>query len=121
MLAMMLLLAAATADPITAPAAGPVDAPAAGPAATCLIVGRQLDYKVASEAVLLIRAGGRWHRSRLPGGCPGLKRNMIIVRRDASPRACANDLFELKDNFTPEQFSLCRFGPFEPLQKGARF
>jgi hypothetical protein len=113
MLGMMLWLAAAAADPIAAPAAGP--------AATCLIVGRQLDYKVASEAVLLVRAGGRWHRSRLPGGCPGLKPNMILTRREAGPRACANDLFEVKDNFTPEQFSLCRFGPFEPLAKGARF
>ena len=108
MLGIMLLLAAATADPLTAPAAGP--------SATCLIVGRQLDYKVASADVLLVRAGGRWHRSRLPDGCPGLKPNMIIVRRDASPRACANDLFEVKDNFTPQVFSLCRFGPFEPLK-----
>jgi hypothetical protein len=111
MLGMMLLLAAA--DPLTAPAAGP--------AATCLIVGRQLDYKVASETVLLVRAGGRWHRSHLPDGCPGLKPNMLLARREASPRACANDLFEVKDNFTPEVFSLCRFGPFEPLAKGARF
>jgi hypothetical protein len=113
MLGILLLLAAATADPLTAPAAGP--------SATRLIVGRQLEYKVASADVLLIRAGGRWHRSRLPDGCPGLKPNMIIVRRDASPRACANDLFEVKDNFTPEQFGLCRFGPFEPLQKRSRF
>ncbi len=113
MLGIMLLLAAATADPLTAPAAGP--------AATCLIVGRQLDYKPVGETALLIRAGGRWHRSLLPDGCPGLKPNMIIVRREASPRACANDLFEVKDNFTPEVFSLCRFGPFEPLAKGARF
>lgn len=111
MLGMMLLLAAA--NPLTATAAGPV--------ATCLIVGRQLDYKVASESVLLVRAGGRWHRSRLPDGCPGLKPNMILVRREASPRACANDLFEVKDNFTPEVFSLCRFGPFEPLDKASRF
>jgi hypothetical protein len=89
--------------------------PPAGAAATCLIVGRQLDYKLADESTLLVRAGGRWHRSRLPGGCPGLKPNMIIVRREASPRVCANDLFEAKDNFTPEVFSLCRFGPFEPV------
>ena len=46
---------------------------------------------------------------------------MMIVRRDASPRACANDLFEVKDNFTPEVFSLCRFGRFEPLDKASRF
>ncbi len=96
-------------------------AAAAANPATCLITGRQLEYKVVSETELLIRAGGRWHRSLLPGGCPGLKPNMIIVRREASPRACANDLFEVKDNFTPEVFSLCRFGPFEPLAKGARF
>lgn len=96
-------------------------AAAAANPATCLITGRQLDYKVVSETELLIRAGGRWHRSLLPAGCPGLKPNMIIVRREASPRACANDLFEVKDNFTPEVFSLCRFGPFEPLAKGARF
>jgi hypothetical protein len=113
MLGIVLLLAAATADPLTAPTVGP--------AATCLIVGRQLEYKVASEDVLLVRAGGRWHRSRLPGGCPGLKPNMILVRREASPRACANDLFEVKDNFTPEVFSLCRLGPFEPLDKASRF
>lgn len=102
-------------------AADPLTAPAAGPAATCLIVGRQLDYKVASRDVLLVRAGGRWHRSRLPGGCPGLKPNMILVRRAASPRACANDLFEARDNFTPDVFSLCRFGLFEPLDKASRF
>lgn len=113
MLGMMLWLAAVAADPIAAPAAGP--------AATCLIVGRQLDYKVASEAVLLVRAGGRWHRSRLPDGCPALQANRIIVRREASPRACANDLFEVRDNFRPDEFGLCRFGPFEPLAKGARF
>jgi hypothetical protein len=113
MLALLVSLAAAAANPI--------DAPAAGPAATCLIVGRQLDYRVASEGVLLVRAGGRWHRSRLPDGCPGLKPNMILTRREASPRACANDLFEAKDNFTPEVFSLCRFGPFEPLDKASRF
>ena len=111
MLGVLLLLAAAN----------PLTATAAGPAATCLIVGRQLDYKVASESVLLVRAGGRWHRSRLPDGCPGLKPNMILVRREASPRACANDLFEVKENFTPEVFSLCRFGPFEPLDKASRF
>jgi len=46
---------------------------------------------------------------------------MIIVRRDASPRACANDLFEVKDNFTPQVFSLCRFGRFELLDKASRF
>jgi hypothetical protein len=50
MLGVLLLLAAA--DPLTAPAAGP--------AVTCLIVGRQLEYKVASADVLLVRAGGRW-------------------------------------------------------------
>jgi hypothetical protein len=110
---MLILLAAAPADPLTVTADGPVG--------TCLMVGRQLDYKVAGEAVLLVRAGGRWHRSRLPDGCPGLKPNRIIARRDASPRACANDLFEVKDNFTPEIFSLCRFGPFEPMSRGVRF
>ncbi|WP_164157589.1 hypothetical protein [Sandarakinorhabdus rubra] len=99
----------------------PPAAPAAGPAATCLIVGRQLEYKVVDEGALAIRAGGRWHRSRLPDGCPGLVPNRIVVRREASPRLCANDLFEVKDNFTPEVFSLCRFGPFEPLAKGTRF
>ena len=113
MLGIMLLLAAGAVDPRTAAAAGP--------AATCLIAGRQLDYKAVSEDLLLIRSGGRWHRSRLPEGCPGLKPNMILVRREASPRVCANDLFEVKDNFTPQQFSLCRLGPFEPLAKGARF
>ena len=40
---------------------------------------------------------------------------------NASPRACANDLFEVKDNFTPQVFSLCRFGRFEPLKKASRF
>ena len=113
MLGMMFLLAAATADPLSVPADGA--------AATCLLVGRQLDHKVASESVLLVRAGGRWHRSRLPDGCPGLKPNMILSRREAGPRVCANDLFEAKDNFTPEVFSLCRFGPFEPLPKGRSF
>ena len=44
MLGVLLLLAAA--DPLTAPAAGP--------AVTCLIVGRQLEYKVASADVLLV-------------------------------------------------------------------
>jgi hypothetical protein len=110
MLSLLLLMAAAN----------PLDAPAAGPAATCLIVGRQLDYKVAGPDVLLVRSGGRWHRSRLPDGCPGLKPDMILLRREASPRACANDLFEARDNFTPEVFSLCRFGPFEPLAKNER-
>ena len=47
MLGVLLLLAAA--DPLTAPAVGT--------AATCLIVGRQLEYKVASADVLLVRAG----------------------------------------------------------------
>jgi hypothetical protein len=106
---------------MAAAALSALDAPADGPAATCLIVGRQLDYRVADAATLLVRAGGRWHRSRLPDGCPGLAPGRILVRREASPRACANDLFEVKDNFTPEVFSLCRFGPFEPLAKGSRF
>jgi hypothetical protein len=99
---------------------------AAGPSAigpepaTCLITGRQLDYKLVSESELLIRAGGRWHRSKLPDGCPGLAQNRILVRREASPRLCANDLFEVRDNFTPAVFSLCRFGRFEALPKGAK-
>jgi len=103
-LAVALLLAAAAPEP-----------------ATCLITGRQLDYKFVSETELLIRAGGRWHRSALPEACPGLKPNMILVRREASPRLCANDLFEVKDNFTPQVFSLCRFGRFELLDKASRF
>ena len=101
MLGILLLLAAAEPPPIEA--------------TTCLIVGRQLDYKVASADLLLVRAGGRWHRSRLPDGCPGLEPNRILVRRQASTRVCANDLFEVKDNFTPDVFSLSRFGPFEAL------
>lgn len=105
--AALLLLAAAPA------AAPPADA-------TCLIVGRQLDYRVISERELWVRAGGRWHRSMLPDGCPGLTQNRILVRREASTRLCANDLFEVRDNFTPQQFSLCRFGRFQPLPKGAR-
>lgn len=113
MLGALLFLAAAAADPATIKADGP--------AATCLIVGRQLESRVVNESMLLVRAGGRWHRSLLPDGCPGLAPNRIIVRREASPRVCANDLFEVKDNFTPEVFSLCRFGPFEPLPKGTRF
>jgi hypothetical protein len=113
MFPLLLLAAAAVADPAAS-------ATADGPPATCLIVGRQLDYRVADETTLLVRAGGRWHRSRLPDGCPGLKAGRILVRREASPRACANDLFEVKDNFTPEVFSLCRFGPFEPLAKEFR-
>jgi hypothetical protein len=94
-------------------------APAAADA-TCLIVGRQLTHKVVSEEELWVRAGGRWHRSMLPDGCPGLAENRILVRRDASPRLCANDLFEVRDNFTPQQFSLCRFGRFEAMPKGAK-
>jgi hypothetical protein len=113
MLGFVLLGLAAAADPATVPASGP--------SATCLIVGRQLDYKAAAPGVLLVRAGGRWHRSRLPDGCPALQPNRILVRREASPRACANDLFEVRDNFRPDEFGLCRFGPFEPLPKGARF
>lgn len=113
MMGMLLLLAAVTADPATLAADGPV--------ATCLIVGRQLDYRVAGADLLLVRAGGRWHRSRLPDRCPALVPNRILVRREASPRACANDLFEVRDNFRPDEFGLCRFGPFEPLPKGARF
>ncbi len=101
-------------------AADPAAAAPTGPPATCIITGRQLDYRVAAEDLLLVRAGGRWHRSRLPDGCPGLKPNMILLRREASPRACANDLFEARDNFTPQVFSLCRFGPFEPLAKTER-
>lgn len=101
MLGALLFLAAATADPAAAK--------------TCLVVGRQLDYAVADENTLLIRAGGKRWRSALPGGCPGLAPNMILVRREASPRVCANDLFEVKDNFTPQVFGLCRFGPFVPL------
>jgi hypothetical protein len=113
MLAVLALLAAATVDPATVQADGP--------AATCLIVGRQMNYKVIDEGLLLIRAGGRWHRSVLPDGCPGLAPNRIIVRREASPRLCANDLVEVRDNFTPQVFSLCRIGPLEPLAKGMRF
>lgn len=93
---------------------------AAADASTCLLIGRQLDHKVVSETELLVRAGGRWHRSVLQGGCPGLVANRILVRREAAPRLCANDLFEVRDNFTPEVFSLCRFGPFEALPKGAK-
>ena len=118
MIAVIALLAAAL--PATA-RPDPAVVPAAGPAATCLIVGRQLDYKVISEQVLLVRAGGRWHRSRLPDGCPGLVPNRVLVRREASPRLCANDLLEVRDNFTPQGFSLCRIGPLEPLEKGLRF
>jgi hypothetical protein len=95
-------------------------AAAAPEPATCLIVGRQLDHKVVDENTLLIRAGGRWHRSQLPDGCPGLAQNRILIRREASLRLCANDLFEVRDNFTPEVFSLCRFGRFEILPKGAK-
>ncbi len=113
MLAVLVLLVASAADPAALPADGP--------AATCLIVGRQLDYRVISEDLLLVRSGGRWHRSRLPDGCPGLTPNRIIVRREASPRLCANDLVEVRDNFTPQVFSLCRIGPLEPLAKGTRF
>lgn len=103
------------------PPADPLTAPAVGPAATCLIVDRQLNYKVASADVLLVRSGGRWHRSRLPDGCAGLEPNRILIRPQASTRLCANDLFEVKDNFTPQVFALCRFGPFEPLDKASRF
>jgi hypothetical protein len=92
----------------------------AQPGSTCLLIGRQLDHKVVNDRELWVRAGGRWHRSQLPDGCPGLEQNRILVRRDASPRLCANDLFELRDNFTPQIFSLCRFGRFDPLPKGAR-
>lgn len=95
-------------------------APSAAGDATCLIVGRQLEYKVIDQNELWVGAGGRWHRSRIPDGCPGLARNRILVRRDASTRLCANDLFEMRDNFTPQVFSLCRFGRFEALPKGAR-
>lgn len=108
MFALLLALAAA------APAA-PVAADS-----TCLIIGRQLEHRVITENELWVRAGGRWHRSLLPDGCPGLTQNRILVRRDASTRLCANDLFEVRDNFTPQQFSLCRFGRFEALPKGAR-
>jgi len=113
MLGLLLFTAVATADPASIPADGK--------AATCLIVGRQLDYKVGNEGVLLVRAGGRWHRSRLPDGCPALQPNRILVRREASPRVCANDLFEVRDNFRPDEFGLCPIGPFEPLPRGARF
>jgi hypothetical protein len=41
--------------------------PPAGAAATCLIVGRQLDYKLADESTLL--AGGGTGR-----GCPAVAR-----------------------------------------------
>jgi hypothetical protein len=27
----------------------------------------------------------------------------------------------VRDNFRPDEFGLCRFGPFEPLAKGLRF
>lgn len=101
-------------------AANAADIPATGPAASCMIVGRQLDYRVAAPNVLLVRSGGRWHRSRLPDACPALQPNRILVRREASPRTCANDLFEVRDNFRPDEFGLCRFGPFEPLPKGLR-
>lgn len=101
-------------------AAVPADSAASPALATCLIVGRQLDHKVVDETTLLVRAGGRWHRSALPDGCPGLKAGRMLVRREASPRLCANDLFEVRDNFTPEVFSLCRFGPFSMLLKGTR-
>lgn len=107
MFALLLALAAA------APAAAPAET-------TCLIVGRQLDFRVISERELWVRGGGRWHRSLLPDGCPGLTQNRILVRRDASTRLCANDLFEVRDNFTPQQFSLCRFGRFQALPKGAK-
>jgi hypothetical protein len=113
-----MILAAALLLAAAAPAAAP--AAATPEPATCLITGRQLDYKVVSETELLIRAGGRWHRSALPEACSGLKANMILVRREASPRLCANDLFEVRDNFTPAVFSLCRFGRFETLLKGAK-
>ncbi|WP_439546483.1 hypothetical protein [Sandarakinorhabdus sp.] len=103
MFALLIALAAAAPEP-----------------ATCLIVGRQLDHKVVDEQTLMVRAGGRWHRSVLPDGCPGLQPNRSLVRREASPRLCANDLFEVRDNFTPEVFSLCRFGRFEALPKGTR-
>jgi hypothetical protein len=118
MIALLVLLAA---NATAVPAVDPATAPAAGPAARCLIVGRQLDYKVVSDRLLLIRAGGRWHRMMVSDSCPGLTPGRILVRRDSSTRLCANDLFEVRDNFTPEVFSLCRFGPMEPLAKGARF
>ena len=103
MLALLIALAAVVPRPIT-----------------CLLVGRQIDHKVVDQNTLLVRAGGRWHRSVLPDGCPGLTQNRILIRREAAPRLCANDLFEVRDNFTPEVFGLCRFGPFEALPKGAR-
>ena len=114
---LLLGLAAAAAEPAPDPRTLPAD----GPAVTCIITGRQLDYRVIAPDLLLVRAGGRWHRSSLPDGCPALQPNRILIRREASPRLCANDLFEVRDNFRPDEFGLCRFGPFEPLPRGARF
>jgi len=105
-----LLIALAAVTPVAAPAAD----------VTCLIIGRQLEHQVVSDQELWVRAGGRWHRSVLPDGCPGLTQNRILVRRNASTRLCANDLFEVRDNFTPQMFSLCRFGRFEAMPKGAK-
>lgn len=98
--------------------------PATGPAQMC-VVDKGANMVVTSRTdMIMVRAGAGWFRAALPGGCPSLTSNRIIVRRTTMSQLCHNDLFEVVDPMgVGMSYGLCRIGMLEPVSvpKGARF
>ena len=97
---------------------------ATGPARMC-VTDKGANIVVTSRTdMVMVRAGSGWFRAALPGGCPSLTPNRIIVRRTTMSQLCHNDLFEVVDPMgVGMSYGLCRIGMLEPVSvpKGARF
>ena len=98
--------------------------PAIGPAQMCVTDKGANIVMTSRTDMVMVRAGNGWFRATLPGGCPALTPNRIIVRRTTMSQLCRNDVFEVVDPMGPGMsYGLCRFGMLEPMSvpRGARF
>lgn len=95
---------------------------ATGPALPCLDETGLQFVITNSRDWLLLRHGRGAFRAELVGGCPGLNRQRIIVRRNTQGRLCRNDLIEVIDPAGAMNYGQCRIGRIEPvaISRGAR-
>ncbi|KPF80305.1 hypothetical protein IP88_00650 [alpha proteobacterium AAP81b] len=120
---LLLLLLAACAPRAEAPRTDIAALAPRGEARRCLLDRDIRDWQLVGEDYLLAKTGSGWFRNKLIGGCPGLDRRRIVVRTNSVGQACRGDTFGVIDPVTRNDFGLCRFGDWEPVEvpKGARF
>lgn len=119
---LMLLLAGCATRPAQ-PRADVGAFAARGEGRRCLLDSDIRSWQPVDQRYLMVATAGGWFRTELVGGCPGLDWRRAIVRRNSTGQACRGDTFGVVDLTTRNDFGLCRFGDFVPVEvpKGSRF